>query len=345
MVWGAEDRDLRIGGCPDVGVGGAEEEEAGAVGGGGEVGDAGIVADEEGGAGEDGGEEGEFEVFGEEAGWLRGEGGEGEELGVIGFTADEEDPWLVVEGKEPEEEDFPVFEWPIFQRAAASWMDSDEWSGGVAEEGFGEGVIGGGGVEEWGGVIEEKGKALEGFGELEGDVFGGVGAGVSWEEVFDTCASEIGFEEEIGVEEVADDLVEAGEVVDEIWGEGGVGDEESREGGVFDGAGGIGVESSLGEGGDVGVAEDFEVGGGEVFSEESDRGEGEDEIADGTAPDDENAGLHGVGCGIERRAFCWRIEGWRMELLAIGGEATERALAFPFFWAIPRDGADLIGIG
>ena len=38
MVWGAEDRDLRIGGCPDVGVGGAEEEEAGAVGGGGEVG-------------------------------------------------------------------------------------------------------------------------------------------------------------------------------------------------------------------------------------------------------------------------------------------------------------------
>ena len=224
-------------------------------------------------------------------------------------------------------------------------MDGDEWGGGVAEEGFGEGVIAGGGVEEWGGVIEEKGKALEGFGELEGDVFGGVGAGVSWEEVFDASASEIGFEEEIGVEEVADDLVEAGEVVDEIWGEGGVGDEESREGGVFDGAGGIGVESSLGEGGDVGVAKDFEVGGGEVISEEADRGEGEDEIADGTAPDDENARLHGVGCGIERRAICWRIEGLAKELLAIGGEATERALALPFFWAIPRDGADLIGIG
>jgi hypothetical protein len=114
VVWGAEDRDLGVGGCPDIGVGGAEEKEAGAVGGGGEVGNAGIVADEEGGAGEDGGEEGEFEVFGEEAGWVRGEGGEREELGVIGFTADEEDPWLGVEGKEPEEEDFPVIEGPIF---------------------------------------------------------------------------------------------------------------------------------------------------------------------------------------------------------------------------------------
>ena len=110
----------------------------------------------------------------------------------------------------------------------------------------------------------------------------------------DPSATEIGLEEVVGIVEVADDLLEAREVFHQVPGQIRPGNEESGEAAVFDRPCGVRVVAALGEGDDVLVAENLEMGVRKVFAEQADSGEGEDEVPDGPAADDEDARFHGM---------------------------------------------------
>ena len=59
---------------------------------------------------------------------------------------------------------------------------------------------------------------------------------------------------------------------------------------MFETAHGIGEASGAGEFGDGGIADDFKVATSDGFTQQADGGQREDEVANRTATNDENAG-------------------------------------------------------
>ena len=81
---------MRVRGGPDRRIGGAEEQQAWRSGGGGEVGDAGVVSEEKAAAREERGEVRQGKIARDQHGRIAPGGGEGVELRVVGFAADEQ---------------------------------------------------------------------------------------------------------------------------------------------------------------------------------------------------------------------------------------------------------------
>ena len=165
--------------------------------------------------------------------------------------------------------------------------------GGRAEKFFGERRVLRARMHGRGVVFDVEREALQRARKLAGGVLGVVDFRVGGEQVFHARAAQVGLEKTVGIEEVADDLLKAGEIGHEIRREHGARDEEAGHRPILDGARGIGVGAAFGEGDDVAVAEDFEMRGGKIFAQQSDRREREDEIANRSAADDENARFHG----------------------------------------------------
>jgi len=121
--------DVRVRRSPEDGIGGAEEEEAGDAGSGGEVADAGVVAEEEAAAGEAIKEVGEREV-------VPGLAGEREDFGGLGFAADDVRREVVFTD-EPVGEFAPARERPVFARGAAAGVDGNQAGiGAMSDEGI-----------------------------------------------------------------------------------------------------------------------------------------------------------------------------------------------------------------
>ena len=150
------------------------------------------------------------------------------------------------------------------------------------------------------GVGVEDGETFE---RLEEDFRGVASGGVvrpvrAGEELRFRPGGHVRLEESIGIVEVGNNHGEAGEVLAPFLGEGATAREEARERTRLDGAHGVGESPGDGELGDVRVAEDFEVRLRELPPECRQHRQREDEVADGTAADDEDF--------IVRRDFQWQ---------------------------------------
>jgi hypothetical protein len=93
----------------------------------------------------------------------------------------------------------------------------------------------------------------------------------------------------IRIEEVTDDKIEAREIFAERSWQFGIAREETRQRARIERARRIGVEAFFSQRGNVPGAENFEMRTWKAITEQLDRGQGEDEIADRAAADDENA--------------------------------------------------------
>jgi len=96
------------------------------------------------------------------------------------------------------------------------------------------------------------------------------------------------FENLIGIVKVADDQIEAGEIFAELSGQLGVAREETRQCARIERANGIGIEASLSQRRDVSGPENLQMRARKPITQQLDRGQGEDEIADRAAADDED---------------------------------------------------------
>ncbi|HSV62372.1 MAG TPA: hypothetical protein VLH83_03430 [Chthoniobacterales bacterium] len=119
-------------------------------------------------------------------------------------------------------------------------------------------------------------------------MFAVIELGRSRDEIRDAGKPHIGFKNFIRVVEVTQDEIETAEVAGQLRGQLGVSGEKSGERSRFNRADRIGVEASFGKRGNVFGAEDFDVRVGIMIAEQSYRGQGEDEIADGAAADDQD---------------------------------------------------------
>ena len=235
--------------------------------------DAAVVAQKGGAGAEAGGELGQGQRVPD------GVAGEMDAAIGFGFAGDEDDFGL----RESVCDLLPIFEGPVFLGGAAADVDGDA------------GVVGGmmrevGTVEVL--VFEIHGELLQAFRELFGCVCSAfLNLWGAFDEGFHSDALETGAEEAIGIVEEADDEIEAAEVLGEGFVDGGCFGEQRGHGAVFEAADGIGEACGAGEFGDGGVADDFEMAAGNGFAQELERGEGEDEVANRTATNDEDSGL------------------------------------------------------
>ena len=99
----------------------------------------------------------------------------------------------------------------------------------------------------------------------------------------------MGFKNFVRIIEVTQDEIETAEVAGQLGGQIGVSREKSDERSRFNRTNRIRVETSFGQRRDVFGAEDFDVRAGKAITQKFYRGQGEDEIADGAAADDQDA--------------------------------------------------------
>lgn len=306
--WGLNDLDARVLRCPESGVSGSEEEGAGETAGGGEVADAAVVTEEAGALagllleeGDEGGE-GNLVPGGEdETGSGQAWRGVEETPLLLGLAGDEDEAeglavWRA--GGEGFEDLGPAVQRPGFGGGTAAGMEEEVgWQRG----GVGVGVEAGGEVgEARGGIVKEEGQTFERASELgRGRALAGLDAVRALDEGFDAEAFEVAAEMAVGVEEVADDQVEGAKVGGDVVTDGSAGSEEGCHFPVAKTAHRIGETGGESEVGDAGIAEDLEVASGEVFAQEPDGRQGEDEVANRAATDDEDAGsgAHGSAPG------------------------------------------------
>jgi hypothetical protein len=115
------------------------------------------------------------------------------------------------------------------------------------------------------------------------------------------AAGDVGFENIIGVVEIGEDDIEFGEIVREVLGEDSAPGEKTGEGARFDGLHAVDEAGGLGELDDVRVAEDFQVGVGKLTAQGGDRGQREDKISNRAAANHENfsaSRLHEQNCAL-----------------------------------------------
>jgi len=140
------------------------------------------------------------------------------------------------------------------------------------------------------GVGVEDGEAFEGFeidfGGVDMDAF--VRAVGADNELRAGAAGDVGLEDFVWVVKVGEDEIEFGEVVSEVIGELAVAGEKAGEGLGFDGLHAVDEAAGQRELGDVRVAEDFDLGSGELPAQGGDGRERQDEVADCAAADDED---------------------------------------------------------
>ena len=252
---------------------------------------------------------------------------------LVGLAADEHELRRRAVRAESRGDGGPAFDGPVFPRAAAAGVDGDARALDAAKKPRGGGMIGG--VRMNGGrvILEIEREALERAGELVRGVRGVVDLRECGEEILHASPPEIGLEEPARVVEKTHHLLEAGEVFDEVRREFAAGDEEAGHRCVFDRTRGVRVEAVFGERDDVLVAEDLQMRAGERLTQEFDRRQREDEVADGPATDDEDAWLHGLS-GLRGRSVSatTRIE------------PAESTLPLPLLRPVPRDIAHAIRI-
>ena len=101
-------------------------------------------------------------------------------------------------------------------------------------------------------------------------------------------AGDVVAEDLIRVVEIGEDDVEAGEVFAQRRIEFPAPRKKPRRSPGFDGTDFVDHARVFGQGGDVRIAQHFEMGLGKLFSQRGQRGQGEDEIADGPAANDQD---------------------------------------------------------
>ena len=141
------------------------------------------------------------------------------------------------------------------------------------------------------GVLQKQGQRFQWPGELAGSMLGAGNPGVAADQVLHPAAFEVARKKSIRIEEVGNDLSEAGEVGGEFRIEFRARVEESSHGSVFDGSDRIRIEPSLRNRADVPVSDDFDPAIREPLPEQTQGGQGEQEIPDGSATDDKDAWL------------------------------------------------------
>jgi len=193
---------------------------------------------------------------------------------------------------------------PVFALAAAAGMEGQRAGRrrGRRQAQAGDGV----GVKD--------GQAFE---RLEID-FGGVQAASvhgpvrSGDEIGAGAEGHIRPENAVRVVEIGDDDIESGEVADEFGGQPAAAGEKAGEVGGFNGLNPVDQAARQGQLGDVGIAEDFQVRGGELPPERGDRRQREHEVADGPAANHQQfalARIHrrkGFGEAARLRRRCGR---------------------------------------
>ena len=182
-------------------------------------------------------------------------------------------------------------------------------------------------------ILDIECEALERAGELLGGVRGVVDLREGGEKILHASPSEVRLEESAGVIKKTHHLLEAREVFHEVRRKFAAGDEEAGHRAVFDRARGIRIEAVFGERDDVLVAEDFQMRAGECLAQQLDRGQREDEVADGPATDDEDARLHGLS----------ELRG-RSVSATTRIEAAESSLPLPLLRPVPRDIAHAVRV-
>lgn len=216
------------------------------------------------------------------------------------------------------EEGAPFIFGPVFLVAAASGVEGDARGEMTGQAG------GGWAANLWDGIGVKNCESLEwreeSFGGVEIGIF--VGAMGACDELGAGGACDIGLEDFIRIVKIGQDEVETPEVGGEIGIQIAVAGEETGQGPGFDGS--QLVDPFRGELSDVRIAEQGQVSLGKLLAEGGDGGQGEDEIADGAAADDQNAALGASGFSVGGRSRLGgaghsRSEGGWLEL----GEAQE----------------------
>src|SRR4051812_43126403 len=73
-----------------------------------------------------------------------------------------------------------------------------------------------------------------------------------------SCSLQVVLKNEVWIEKVTDDQIEGGEIIGQVIRQFRTAGEKARERAIFDRANRISVETAFGEGGDMGIAEDFD---------------------------------------------------------------------------------------
>jgi hypothetical protein len=124
--------------------------------------------------------------------------------------------------------------------------------------------------------------------QLERSVFAVVELCRAGKKILDAGFSNVLFEDPIRIVEITDDQVEACEIFAEFRGQVGVPREKSGQRSRVERANAVRIEASFGERDDGLGAENFKMCARETIAKQFDRGQGEDEIADRAAADDED---------------------------------------------------------
>ena len=142
--------------------------------------------------------------------------------------------------------------------------------------------------------MEKERETFEGPGELAaGVVTSEIDFGRGFDEVFYATTPQVARKKPVGVVQIADDLLETGEVFAEFRVEFGLGIEKPGHRGVFDGTDGVRIPAADRQRDNVFVAQHFQPDVRERLAQQAERGQRQQEIADGTAANDEDFGLTG----------------------------------------------------
>ena len=139
------------------------------------------------------------------------------------------------------------------------------------------------------GILQKKSQRFQRPGELADGMFGIGNPWIAADQVFHPASFEVALKKTIRVEQVGNDLPEAGEVGGEFRVEFRSRIEEPGHGRVFDRAHRIRVIPSLRHRTDVAVSDDFDPAVREPFPEQPQGGKCEQEIADRPSADDKDA--------------------------------------------------------
>jgi hypothetical protein len=123
---------------------------------------------------------------------------------------------------------------------------------------------------------------------LKGGVLGVVQFRRPGDEGRGSALPKICLKDSVRIVEVAHDQIELCEIRRELARDLGMRSEKSGQRSGVQGADVMGVEAFIGERDDVGDAQDFKTRGREAIAQQSERGQRQDEIANGAAADDED---------------------------------------------------------
>ena len=188
--------------------------------------------------------------------------------------------------------------------------------------------IDGTGSESGQGVFEKKSEFFERLRQLLHGVGGVVEFTGADEKVFYPGSAQIMGKNTVGIVKITDDLLVTGKKSRKLGIQGCIFAKTTGERSVFDGMDGISVTRIEAEAGDTWIAENLDAGGGKIFPDETQGGQSEYEIADGTAANDQNASGHKS------------VQAGELVVFFVATNGIETAcITFPALGLVPGDGA------